>query len=140
MRHTGLSAGQAKDQKAGTFIGRLNILGPQDGLSNRQYDAAINYLSLRNAYQRAIQAPGAVMDGIPGASSDDVSDAYMEWVNDTKEAFFSCRNAIIEAQNSNRGSNLYAALDYCVVRDEAHEYMLGDLRIVCNALANHFRV
>lgn len=139
-RHLGLTKEQAKDQKAGSFIGYLNLLGPSDGLSDDQHEAAINYLRLRESYLRAIRAPGRVIDGDAGTPSDDVTPAYEEWVGDTKEAYTDCRLAIQRAQDESRGANLWAALDICIVQDQHMHHMVGDLRVVCNALARFFRV
>lgn len=139
-RHLGLTRDQAKDQKAGTFIGYLNLIGPRDGLSNNQYEAATNYLGLHDAYLRAINAPGRVLDGEMGTPTSEVSDAYVDWVIDTKEIYADCRKAIQEAQNQNRGSNLWAALDLCIIQDQHFHHMVGDLRILCNSLARFFRI
>jgi hypothetical protein len=38
----------------------------------------------------------------------------------------------------NRGTNLVAALDYCVLRDEGYEHLLGDLRVALNVLRRHY--
>lgn len=134
----GLSGDTAKDQKAGTFIGRLNLLGRESGLSNSQYDAAVEYLELRAAYLRAISAPGRVTDGDVGSGSSR-PDEYEQWVRDTVEAYEKCRKAIQEAQNDNRGANMWAALDLCVIQDQDLPHMIGDLRLLCNALARFFR-
>lgn len=140
-RHLELTKDQAKDQKAGSYIGYLNLLGPRDGLSDGQYEAATNYLGLREAYLRAIGAPGRVVDGeAGGASSSDVSDAYIDWVIDTKEVYADCRKAIQEAQNQHREANLWAALDLCIIQGHHMPHMVGDLRLVCNALARFFRI
>lgn len=138
-RHLGLTQEQAKDQKAGTFIGYLNMIGPRDGLSDDQYEAATNYLSLRQAYLRAISAPGRIVDS-EGYGRDDVTEAYEDWVRDTKDAYAACRSAIQEAQNENRGANLWASLDLIVIQDQHMHHMIGDLRILCNALARFFRI
>lgn len=139
-RHLGLTQDQAKDQKAGSFIGYLNLIGPRDGLSDDQYKAATNYLGLHTAYLRAINAPGRVLDGEAGALAVEVSDAYIDWVIDTKEVYSDCRKAIQEAQNENRHANLWAALDLCVIQDQAHHHMIGDLRLLTNCLARFFRI
>lgn len=139
-RHLGLTVEQAKDQKAGTFIGYLNLIGPRAGLSDDQYEAATNYLGLHNAYLRAIGAPGRVLDGETGISASEVTDAYIDWVIDTKKVYSDCRKAIQEAQNEARHANLWAALDLIIVRDERMFHMIGDLRILCNCLARFFRV
>lgn len=139
-RHTGLPTALAKDQKAATFIGYLNLIGPRDGLSVPQYDAAVNFLGLRTAYLRSIKAPGIVMDGDAGGPpSDYISEEYEEWAQDTKEVYKDCRDAIQQAQNENRSSNLWAALDICVIQDQWMHHMIGDVRILCNALSRFFR-
>lgn len=138
-RHLGLPKEKLRDQKAGTFIGYLNLIGKSDGLSDDQYDAAIEYLDLRNAYLRAIQAPGRIMDGT-GSPTMEITQAYEDWANRTKDQYAECRKAIQEAQNEHRRANLWAALDYCIERDERHHHMIGDLRLLCNALAKFFRV
>ena len=139
VRHTGLPAEQAKDQKAATFVGYLNMLGSRDGLSEAQHEAVVNFMSLRTSYLRAIKAPGVILDGEIGQPSDDISEAYEDWVRDTKEAYHECRKAIQEAQNDNRHVNLWAALDICVIQDQWMHHMIGDVRILCNALSRFFR-
>lgn len=139
-RHLGLTREQAKDQKAGTYIGYLNLLGKRDGLSNDQYEAACQFQSLYRAYQRAIQSPGRLLDGDGGMASAEITEAYEEWAKRTKTAYDECRSAIQEAQNEQRQSNLWAALDLCVIQGHHMPHMLGDLRILCNALARHFRI
>lgn len=138
-RHTGLCAEKAKDQKAGSFIGYLNLLGPQDGMATAQYDAAVNFLAMRTAYLRAIKAPGVVVDGDMGQPSEEISEAYEDWARGTKEAYHDCRKAIQDAQNENRHANLWAALDICLIQDQWMHHMVGDVRILCNALAKFFR-
>lgn len=140
QRHLGISREQAKDQKAGTYIGYLSLLGRRDGLSEDQYDAAVEFQSLYLAYQRAIQSPGRLLDGEAGIASPEVTEAYEEWAKRTKGAYEECRSAIQEAQNEQRQSNLWAALDLCIIQGQHLPHMLGDLRILCNALARHFRI
>jgi hypothetical protein len=140
-RHLGITMEQAKDQKAGTFIGYLSILGRVDGLSREQYEAAQNYINLRQAYLRAIGAPGRVIDMEGNAvPSSEVTEAYEDWVANTKESYANCRDAIQNAQNENRSCNLWAALDLVLERDERLFHMIGDTRILCNALCKFFRV
>lgn len=139
-RHLGLTRDQAKDQKAGSFIGYLNLIGPVDGISDDQHEAATSYLNLREAYLRAINAPGRVLDSDIGITISEVTEAYEDWVADTKQAYENCRKAIQEAQNENRHANLWAALDLCIIQDQHMHYMIGDLRLLTNALGRFFRV
>lgn len=140
MRHTGLSAQDARDQKAATFIGYLNILGRRDGLSNEQYDAAIDFLDLRAAYLRAIKAPNASMSSeMRGSSGDLITEEYELWCRSVIQRYADCRKAIMEAQMENRTENLWAAVDYCMLREEWHSHMIPALRVVCNALGRFFR-
>lgn len=139
-RHLGLTREQAKDQKAGAYIGYLNLIGKRDGLSNDQYDAAMEFQSLYQAFQRAIQSPGRLLDSGSGTGSAEVTEAYEQWAEKTKQSYMECREAIQEAQNEQRQTNLWAALDLCIIQDQRLPHMLGDLRILCNALARHFRI
>lgn len=135
----GLTVIQARDQKAGTFIGYLNLLGKQDGVSDDQYDAAIKFLDLRRNYLLAIKAPNAERrDDNPGVGSNEVSDNYIDWCARVRSDYEACRKAIQNAQNESR-CNLWAALDLCLIRDERMDHMIGDIRILCNALIVFFR-
>lgn len=135
----GLTVIQARDQKAGTFIGYLNLLGKQDGISDDQYDAAMKFIALRRDYLLAIKAPNAErQDENPGAGSDEVSDNYVDWCSAVRDNYEACRRAIQHAQNECR-QNLCAALDLCLIRDERMHHMVGDIRLLCNALIVFFR-
>ncbi|MFP1634099.1 hypothetical protein ACLB6G_20405 [Zhengella sp. ZM62] len=140
VRHRGLSKAQAKDQRAGTYIGYLAILGRADGLSQDQYEAAMQFKSLRDANLRAIAAPNAELDRhTVGNTFPEISDDYADWCKRTIARYSECRKAIQDAQNENRTVNLWAAIDYCIIRDEEMPHMLGALRVACNALARFFR-
>lgn len=135
-----LSLVQAKDQRASSFIGYLAILGPVDGLSERQYAAAIDFMDLRNDWLKSKKAPGAEYDNEGrGAGGDYVSDGYIDWCQDVHESYTECRRAIQSAQNANRTENLWGALDLCMVQSLHVHELIGDLRILCNALAKFFK-
>ncbi|MGB3389468.1 MAG: hypothetical protein WBA88_15955 [Pseudaminobacter sp.] len=138
-RHTGLPVEQAKDQKASTFIGYLSLIGPRDGISGDQYDAAIEFRDLRSAYLRAIKAPGAEYEPHAGGSEGEVSEEYEDWCDRTIKTYGECRKAIQEAQNASR-ENLWAALDLVVIQDQRLHHMIGATRILCNSLARFFRI
>lgn len=139
-RHTGLPVDQVRDQKASTFIGYLSLIGPRDGISGDQYDAAIDYLDLRRAYLRAIKAPGAEYEPhIGGSSEGEISEEYEDWCARTIKTHGECRKAIQEAQNASR-ENLWAALDLVVIQDQRLHHMIGATRILCNALGKFFRI
>lgn len=140
VRHTGLPIDLAKDQKASSFIGYLSLIGPRDGISGNQYDAAVEYRDLRNAYLRAIKAPGAEYDSqVAGASEGEISQAYEDWCDRTIKTYGECRKAIQEAQNASR-ENLWAALDLVIIQDQRLHHMIGSTRILCNAMAKFFRI
>lgn len=137
MKHLGIDKDQARDQKAATFIGYLNLLGSTDGLSDRQHDGAKRFLELRGAYLRAIKAPGSQVDD-DHAGSGNLTEAYEEWVANTKRRYLACRGAVQEAQNMSREENLWAALDLVIIEDRALHHMVGATRLLCNALAKFF--
>lgn len=136
----GLDVIQARDQKASTFIGYLNLIGKQDGISDDQYEAALKYMNLRRSYHLAIKAPNAERsDEGTGSHSQEISDSYIDWCKKSIADHGRCREAIQRAQNESR-CNLWAALDLCLIRDERMLHMIGDIRLLCNALIVFFRV
>jgi hypothetical protein len=136
----GLTVVQARDQKATTYIGYLNLIGKRDGISDDQYDAAMKFLDLRRSYLLAIKAPNAERsdEGLGGGSAT-ISESYIDWCKDAIETYTNCRKAIQTAQNECR-ANLWAALDLCVLRDQRLDHMIGDVRLLSNALIVFFRV
>ncbi|WP_113180841.1 hypothetical protein [Agrobacterium cavarae] len=139
-RRMGLTVEQARDQKAGTFIGALNIIGKVGGLSDDQYEGATRFLELRSSYLVAIKAPSADRDSNNfGMPSETISEGYEDWCKSVTEKYADCKKAIQTAQNELR-QNLWAALDFCVIKGERHPHMIGDLRVVCNVLARFFGV
>lgn len=136
----GLTVVQARDQKAATYIGYLNLLGKVDGISDDQYEAAMKYLDLRRSYLLAIKAPDAGRSETgTGAPSGEISDAYVDWCANVIERHSACRRIIQEQQNQHR-QNLWAALDLCVIQGHRLDHMIGDIRLLCNALIMAFRI
>jgi len=135
------------DQRAGSVIGRMAMRGE---LSASQYEAAVKYIEDVDNYRRAISAPrqpGAVdLNAVrgSGATGPDhvafVERAKRRYMGDHVKGERGVVGTIRECQNSiaNRGSNLFAALDYLVLRDEFYTHMVADCRIALNALARHY--
>lgn len=134
----GISQDKAMDQKAGTFIGYLNLLGPRDGLSDDQYEGAQQYLQLRQRVARALQSAAAIYD--PEAPMGEAIDpeAYANWCRDVLSEDKEIRGQIQAAQNYSR-DNLWAALQYVVIDGREMHNMIGATRILCNVFARHFK-
>lgn len=137
-RHYGFDAKTAKDQMAGSFVGRLAMSGE---ITPQQHEAALRYCEVYRNMQIAVGGPkpsGAVnlnaTKGLPGPENAERSvKALADWR--------AAEKAIHERQNELRGQGaVYAALDYCVIRDGEHMHMLGWLREGLNALARHFQI
>lgn len=142
VKHLGISMTQAKDQRAATFIGVLAIRGearPGDGLSERQYLSALDYLALRNDYLRSKNAPGAEYDPDGRSGGDFITPRYEQWCKTVNDAYDDCLRAIQEAQNETRLENLWAARDLVLVQGHHLEHMIGATRMLCNALAKFFK-
>ncbi len=139
MKMFGLSEKDARDQKAATFIGRLNLTDKKSLISNAQYDAAVAFLEVYDKYKRAIGAPDASKQS-GGVGGGEATEDYARWCQAAKTKYDAAIEAIRVEQGiyENRGANLYAALDYLVCRDEQHWHMVGDCRLALNALAHHF--
>ncbi len=139
MQKFGLSESDARDQKAGTFVGRLQL---GKVINTSQYDAAIRYVEIVDEYRRAIAAPdGTKQAGGPTAGAGE-TDEYADWCSRAIGKRNAATDAVLVEQCIfvNRGTNLLAALDYLVIRDEEHWHMVGDLRLALNALAHHFGI
>lgn len=151
--HAEKQAGQkprptAHDQNAGSLVGRMVMQGE---LSRSQGDAAFRYCEDVDNYRKAISAPkipGAVnLNAVRGASADNadheafVRRATLRYLGDRERGITGSRGAVsaCQCEPSNRGSNLFAALDYMVLRDEYFKHMMGDLRIGLNALVKFYR-
>lgn len=137
-RHYNLDPQAAKDQMAGSFVGRLRMCGE---LSDQQYQAATLYSEVYHAMQVAVSGPkpsGAVnlnaTKGLPGPENVQRSVQAMA-------AWEAALKALQAHQNELRGQGaVIAALDYCVLRDGEHHHMVGWLREGLNALARHFKI
>lgn len=139
-RQLGITVEQATDQKAASFVGYLSIIGQADGLSSQQYQAAVAFQDLYRQYQRTIKSPGAIYDpNAMGGEGLDV-DAYDDWVKRVGVKYNAARKAIQDAQFENKHENLWAAVDYVLMRDEPVHHLIGATRITCNVLARHFNI
>ena len=136
MRLFGLSEVDARDQKASTFIGRLQLT---KAISQAQYDAAQEYLSVYEAFQRAIKSPDALRSSHGGGDQGE-SPNYANWCRGAIARKEAADKAIMDEQCilANRGRNLFAAVDYLITRNEEHHHLVGDCRLALNALVHHF--
>lgn len=128
-----------RDQKAGSAVGRFNLLGH---VTEAQYAAAEAYLEERHEYMLAISAPRQ-----PGAIDLNATRGLSVGVEnvDRVQAIIAARKiteaAIRDKQTEigNRG-NLFGALDAVLVRGIELNHLLGDLRTALNALVRRYRV
>jgi len=136
MRLFGLSEKDARDQKASTFVGRLQLT---KAISQAQYDAAQTWLEVREQYQRAIKSPDALRSSGGGGDAGEGPN-YASWCQQAIKRYDAATAAIQTEQSifANRGRTLFAALDYVVSRNEDHWHLVGDCRLALNALAHHF--
>jgi hypothetical protein len=141
MRLFGLSESDARDQKAATFLGRLYLtgqLGKRPG-SDNMWEAAQELLRMRDAYKRALKAPDALRNSTGSGGDMEETEAYANWCHAVVERYEAVERAV-SAENSlheHRGSNLHAALDFIVFRDQQMHHMIGDVRIALNAIHHH---
>ncbi|WP_039758547.1 hypothetical protein, partial [Bartonella queenslandensis] len=128
----GLTLQEAKNPLSGSYIGRLCLQGV---LTQEQYDAAQQYLQIRNNYLCAKGLPSAIYDEMPSSSDDKARD---KWVAFATEQFINMQEALKEAQRLYRQYNLYAALQYLVIEDKPLPYLVSTLQVALNALQKHF--
>lgn len=125
-----------RDQMAGSYVGRLCLTGE---LTHQQFDASQAYLADRRDYHMAIDAPkpmGAVdLNAVHGRNHHENVKRSQQSVAKFEAAQAAVRHA--QTVLGNLG-NLYAAIDLCVVKEIELHHMIGDLRLVLNALARHY--
>ncbi|WP_108459180.1 hypothetical protein [Devosia naphthalenivorans] len=140
MRVFGLTEKEARDQKAATYVGRLCLAGMRgttDGITRDQYDAAMSFREAYENFQRAVKSPNALATGTGGASGAE-GPGYEQWCQNAIRKWDRIQQAVQTEQgyHEHRGSNMWAALDYLVSRDEQHPHMVGDLRLALNAIGH----
>lgn len=137
VRLHGVAPEVSRDQKAGSFVGRL-CMGKE--ISVAQYEAAMTYLEDHRNNLIAIRAPrdpsGVDLNRVQGGSGDAEN---VEFYQRATKRWRDAQNAVQERQNELRGAGaLIAALDYCLVRDTELYHMVGWLREGLNALVRHY--
>lgn len=148
----------AKDQQAGTFLGRLHMafirwekfekskskgtLQPEQSVSTRQYHALLSCQQAHNDFLKATGAPGAEYEHHLGSDGD--PDVHAKWARSAKERWLGkdgkggIRGIIYAAQEQERALNLWAAFDLCVRQDHDLQHMVPAIRTLGNSLAQHF--
>lgn len=137
-KHYGLTLEQAADPKAATHLGRLCLQGKEKGLSQEQYDAAIRFLNLKNEYQKSLLSPGAFYEQAGTISTHGDLVEYEAWVERVKKRYQAALKALQEAQFDNAKENIFAALQYVIIKDQNLPHLLGAARLTLNALDRHF--
>lgn len=140
MKIFGVTAKHASTSEASTFMGRLSLLGTQGGgISVDQYEALKRFADDRERYMMSVEAPDSLRSkgggGMP--SMDDQQDA--EWKTRIKRVYLAARDAIQRHQNENPGANLWAAVQFIVIDNLDFSHMIGDLRLLGNALQRHYQ-
>lgn len=141
VRLFGVPVSHSRDQKAGSFVGRLCLSGE---LSQAQYDAAQVWLEDRANYLWSIgdispKLPGAVnLNTIRGKPTGGEN---VPAVRRARKRYEEACEAIQKEQDALRLSgHLFGALNYAVERDLALFHMIPDVRLALNALARHYRL
>lgn len=142
IRMFGLSEVDARDQKAATYIGRLCLAGRKnttDSITETQYEAAQRYLNAYIAFQRAVGSPDSLREGRGGGTTIE-DDAYNHRCQAAVALWERLQACIYREQEIHRHANMWAALDYLVLRDQAFPHMLGDLRLALNAVIHELGI
>ena len=138
QRLFGLSVDKSRDQKAGSFIGRLCI-GKE--LSVPQYEALCMWEESARQYRIIMAGPkgDSAQDPnrVAGRNGHENEKRSMEITKRHRAA----ERAIQDKQFELRGTaNLWAALDICVRQDRDQFRLVGDLRHCANALIRHYGI
>lgn len=146
-----ISIADAQSQEAGSWLGILHLAylawdksrkyndvqQPSLSLPTGSYHALLSAQQAYNDYLKAISAPGAYYEPIFGAQGDE--EAHANWCNHARKKWKTIQDAIHEAQEQDRTSNLWAALDYVVLREMEAPHMIASVRSLGNCLSRHFQ-
>lgn len=138
VKKHGVPPSEALDQRAGSFVGRLCLRGE---ISKQQLAAAEQWMEERAAYLAAINCPpgdqAIDLTRTPGRNNGE----NVERSVTAMRRFEASKQALKEAQNAiGLRSNLYAAMNLLVERDQELHHLVGDLREALNALARHYGI
>lgn len=137
VRVHGVAPEVSRDQRAGSFIGRLCMSGE---ITQRQYEAALIYLEDRRNYLMAIRAPrdpsGVDLNRVQGNSTGQENVSFARRSFARWQEVSTCVQA---RENELRGVGaMIRAFDTCMVRDIDAHHLVGWLREGLNALAKHY--
>lgn len=132
QRLYGLGEEHARRWEAGTVIGRMHIGG---SLSKVQYDAANEYIVVRNAYHRAIGAKG---DFVQPSPDDHGTGTYEDFCRAARQRYDAMQDALRDLMVEVRSPAPVSALDVFVTKDVYMAELEGDLKLALNRLAKHF--
>ena len=138
QRLFGLSVDKSRDQKAGSFIGRLCI-GKE--LSVPQYEALCMWEESARQYRIIMAGPkgDSAQDPnrVAGRNGHENEKRSMEITKRHRAAERAIQDKQFELRNR---ANLWGALDVCVTRDRDVFNLVGDLREAANALVRHYGI
>jgi len=129
----GLTPEQAKDQRAGTAIGRLAITGR---LTDEQYEGLRRLQDLHADYQSAIAAPGQPKRPKEAAGTLD-DDGHAEWCASVRRRYRDAMNDLTDAEAVGRKALRYAFTMW-VLNDTPDERCFAELQMAANVLSTHF--
>jgi hypothetical protein len=137
MRHTGLpeevvSMNEAGRPNAGTLHGIMCLRGE---ITRDQWDAAEWYIGKRTAWLRAIEASERQTGSAIAGEFDE--EEYATWCAKARETWAAIQ-ACIQLSMAEQRAPLAAALDVLLLREHYVIDLVGDLRLVLNAIHRRF--
>jgi hypothetical protein len=141
MRHFGVTAKDASTAEAATAIGRWALLGIKGGgISQEQYDALTRFTTTREHYLLSLQVPDSLRSkggSHGGGTVDEQQEA--DRAASLQRQYDGAMAAIKAAQIEHRNANLFAAVQHVIIGNSDFPHMIGDVRIVGNALSRLYQ-
>lgn len=127
MRVFGLSEKDARQQFAGTFVGRAR---QANQLSPDQFEAAYTYAQIVLNYRTAIQSPGKITRGRSAGLDDGEYDERCKAAVKRYDQLVATLREVDRAEKT----NCLGVLEPAILRDVDMHHMMGDLRLALNAI------
>lgn len=133
QRQYGLTADQARDQRAATFIGRAVLKGE---ITPDQYDAANWFHEATLQYRNAMQSPGRMRG--PSGFADVESHDYAAYCKEAIETYDAIVKALRNRDIYTRRTNSLGLLQAAVISDVDKTSELPEVR-ACLTILNRLR-
>lgn len=141
-KHNRLSIIEAAGAEAGSFLGRLLLMGETNGITRQQYEAANRFLRLLNDYKKSILSLDAHYETRVTvsvvASAISKEESYNRWCRHIKKQFEDLYKLIYQKKEEHGNKYLLRALSEAIIADFERPLLIKEIKVLCNLFIDFF--